>query len=109
MTLNEINEKFNHLEISEKRDMSDDYTELVFYTKDLDEWNKIFIDTLGPAIKPPGIKASDNDMALTRDYGGIQDNQTLFKKEFESVVIIAMLWPWQDNEHITLKMALLKE
>ncbi len=109
MTLNEISEKFKHLEVSEKRDMSDDYNELVFYTKDVDEWNRILIDTLGPAVKPPGMKAGEEHVALARNYGGIYDNQTLFEKEFESVVIIAMFWPWQDNEHITLKLALLKE
>lgn len=41
---------------------------------------------------------------IIKDIGGIRAGQTLyFSKEGEET-IIAMLWPWQDSYHITLKI-----
>ncbi|MBL7196503.1 MAG: hypothetical protein ISS47_00235 [Candidatus Omnitrophica bacterium] len=109
MTLKEIIDKCSELEVSEKRCISNEYDELVFYNKQTDEWNKIFTDILGPAIKPAGVKPTVDDLDLTKDYGGIYENQTIFKKDFDDVSVIAMFWPWQDNIHTTLKVVLLKK
>lgn len=109
MTLNEIIKKCDTLSISEMRRNSDEFCELVFYNKDIDEWNTIFADILGHAIKPAGIEPTKDDQYLTKDYGGTWFDQTVFKKEFDDVTVIAMFWPWQDGIHTTLKMALLKK
>ena len=109
MTLKEIIEKCNILSVHDKRIISDEYNELVFYNKEIDKWNKIFVDILGPAIKPAGVEPTKDDLQLTKDYGGIYDNQTLFKKEFDDVIVIAMFWPWGDDTHTTLKIALFKK
>lgn len=108
MTIKEIRERCGKLSVHEEREVSDDYAELVFYNKDLNEWNKALIDTLGPAIKPAGVEPTKENLRLTENYGGIYDNQTLFKKDFGNVSVLAMFWPWQDNTHTTLKVALLK-
>jgi len=105
----EIVERCSTLRIYEKRRIADDYKELVFYSKDTDQWHKIFTDILNPAIKPEGVKPTKDDLALTRDYGGISDNQTLFKKEYEDATVIAMFWPWQDGAYTTLKMISLQK
>ena len=108
MTLKEIVEKFNELDVYEQRCVSDEYVELVFYSKEIDKWDKVLIDILGPAVKPAGVKPTKDDQDLTKDYGGIFDNQTLFKKDFDGVGVLAMFWPWQDGTYTTLKAALLK-
>jgi len=56
MTLKEIVEKFNALEIYKKRKEKDDYCELVFYSKDTAKWNAILIEIFGQAIKAAGKK-----------------------------------------------------
>ena len=109
MTLREIIKKCGALSIDEKRRMSDGFCELVFYNKDIDAWNNLFADMLGNAVKAAGREPTENDQYLTKDYGGILLNQTLFKKEFDDVIVIAMFWPWQDGIHTTLKMALLRK
>lgn len=109
MILKEVVEKCSKLGVDEKRCVSDEYVELVFFNKEIAEWSKIFIDVLGPAIKPPGAQPTEEDLRLTKDYGGIHDNQALFKKEFGDSIAIAMFWPWQDQIHTTLKIALLKK
>ena len=109
MEMQQLIEKFSSLGISDIRFLTDKYVELVFYNEEIDKWNMIFVDIFGPAIKPSGVEPTKDDLSLTKDYGGIWNNQTLFKKELEDVSIISMFWPWRDNVHTTLKIALLKK
>lgn len=109
MTLNEIIEKCSMLSVHEKRCITDEYGELVFYNRETAEWNKIFADIFGLALKPAGVNPTEDDLYLTKDYGGIWVDQTLFKREFGDVIVIAMFWPWSDGIHTTLKMALLNK
>jgi hypothetical protein len=108
MILKEIIEKCSTLNVYKKRCITDKYCELVFYSKDIDEWNKVFTDIFGQAIKPVGTKPTKDDLHLTKDCSGIYDNQTLFKKEFDDATIIAMFWPWQDGTLTTLKITVLE-
>ena len=105
--LKEIIEKFSTLNVYEKRCVTDKYCELVFYTKDIDKWDKIFTEIFGQAIKPAGTKPTKDDLRLTQDYNGVNTNQTLFKQEFGATMAIAMFWPWQDGIFTTLKIAVL--
>jgi hypothetical protein len=107
MTLREIIEKCDMLSVYEERCITDEYVELVFYNKEIAEWNKIFGDIFGPATKPVGVEPTKDDVHSAEDYGGIWADQTLFKRAFGDVIVIAMFWPWQDDIHTTLKMALL--
>lgn len=109
MTLEEISGKYSHLDIYENRAASDEYCELVFYSKQTDEWNKAIANFFGPPIKPVKVRPTKQDISLTKEFGGVDDNQTLFKKEADGAVAIAMFWPWQDGAHTTLKIALLKK
>jgi len=104
MMLTKITEKFGELVICEKRISTQEYCELVFLSKETEKWHSIFTETLGPAVKPPGKIPNREHRLLTKDYGGIWFNQTLFKKDFEDAIIIAMFWPWRDNIHTTLKL-----
>ena len=107
MILNDIITLFDQLEICQTRTTNDNYCELVFYTKDADKWSDCLAGKLGQPIKPAGSKPSKDDELITKDYGGIYNNQTLFKKEMESSIVIAMFWPWQDGINTTLKLAVL--
>ena len=109
MTLKEIIEKCGTVSICEERCMNDEFCELVFYNKDTGEWTRIVAAILGHAIKPAGVEPTTDDQYLTKDYGGIWSDQTLFRKEFDDGTVIAMFWPWQDGIHTTLKMYLFKK
>ena len=106
MTLEELSERYSNLNICEKRTTTDEFRELVFYSKEIDDWTKVIASFLGAPIKPPGVKPSKQDRHLTEKFGGISDNQTLFSDEKS---LIAMFWPWQDEVHTTLKIARLKK
>lgn len=106
MTLKEVMDKFVGLNITETRTITDNYCEVVFCTKDTAQWEKILAETLGPAIKPPKTKPGKDELRMAEYYGGIRNGQTLFRKDFDDISIIALLWPWQDNTCTTLKLAI---
>ncbi len=107
--LKEISNRLSALGICEKRDMGDEYCELVLYDNEIDRWVKIITDILGGAVKPPGTKANKEHLRLTEKYGSVYTGQTLFKKEFGDDIVIAMLWPWGNRTHTTIKIALLRK
>ncbi len=109
MTLKEIVAKCGNLDVHEERAAEEGYSELVFFSKDTVAWVKVLAENLGAPAKPAGTEPSEEHSKLTEDFGGIFANQILFKKEFDNGIILAMLWPWQDKAHTTLKLALLKK
>ena len=108
MKLKQLTAQFCHLRVNEKRTSSPGYEEWVIYAEDLSKWNRILSDILGPAVKPKGEKATQEAFALTVKYGGILEDQILYHKKFGNMSVIAMLWPWKNNVHVTIKMASLK-
>ena len=107
MELKEITDCFSGLQVVEKRCISEDFVELVFHSDEVNEWHRILTAFLGDPIKPKGQEPSEKDLAITANTGGIRLDQTLFEKAFGNGSIIAKFWPWKDNIHITLRMALL--
>lgn len=108
MTLQKILDRIIQLDIKEKRTISEEYIEIVFLNKDSGAFHKIFTDLLGPPEKPQGAKPSKESLNITKDYGGIRANQIFFKNRFGENTIIAMFWPWQDDIHTTLKVAIIR-
>ena len=101
--------------IHEMRTSSDQYEELVFFSKDISDWNEILTEKLGlPVITAEKINLDDASkeaisskkdaaLKLAKSYGGISKGQTLYYGTYEATVISIMIWPWQDNAHVTLK------
>ncbi len=109
MGLKEVIEKCKTLDIYEERAVAGDYYEIVFFTKDTEKWQGLCESILGKAVKPAGTEPSSEDIKLTQKYGGIRSNQTLFKKQTDSMIIVAMFWPWQDEVRTTVKVAVIKK
>lgn len=107
MQLKEIINCCRHLKVAEKRCLTDEFIELVFLNEDITEWHRILTAFLGKPRKPEGQEPDADDLRITAKTGGIRVDQTLFEKEFDDTGIIAKFWPWQDNKHTTLRMALL--
>ncbi len=109
MQLKEIIDCCQHLKVREKRCLTDEFIEFVFYNQDVDEWHRILTAFLDKPRKPQGQEPSEKDLMLTAHTGGIRVEQTLFEKDFEDGTIIAKFWPWKDNSHTTLRMAKLNK
>ncbi|MCB9747517.1 MAG: hypothetical protein H6755_03820 [Candidatus Omnitrophica bacterium] len=105
MTIKEIIEQFSTLKIEQEREVSEDYAEFVVDNNEIEQWESFFISLLGPAVKPAGKDPASDDQAVTKEFGGIYKNQTLFKKEFSGKMVIVMFWPWGNQTQTTLKIA----
>lgn len=104
MTLEKINENYKHLNVFEKRQVSENYIDIVFFNEQLSEWNQVFSSIFGNAIKFTGIEPDKKALDLTEEFGGIQKEQTLYYKKFDDSSVIAMFWPWQNGLYTTLKI-----
>jgi len=105
--------------INEIRESSENYEELVFFSKDISSWNRILTEKLGPPLisaeeieienSSEETLSSKKDAALklANSFGGISKGQTLYYGTYNSAVILIMIWPWQDKEHVTLKKIIL--
>lgn len=109
MDIKDMLEKCSALDICENRCCTDQYAELVFENRQKNKWDRLLEDSLGPAVKPAGIEPTAEYLESTKPYGGIFKDQVLYRKEFGDNIIMAMLWPWQDRIHTTLKLVLFNQ
>ena len=109
VTISEILKKCDQLKVEEERVSSSGYTEQVIFADEIDQWNKVLTGVLGPAVKPAGQKTTPQYFALTVNFGGLFDDQTLFYKKFKEKSILAIFWPWKNKIHVTLKIASFQE
>jgi hypothetical protein len=99
-----ILEQIKPLEVHEQRSRTENYFEAVIFNRDLAKWSEQLGVHLGEAAKPAGKSPSKEVKELTDPFGGIRKEQTFFYKAFETYAVIAMFWPWGDQQHSTLKM-----
>ncbi|MFH2218489.1 MAG: hypothetical protein ABII68_02365 [Pseudomonadota bacterium] len=105
MKIREITEICGNLRVDEKRRVEEGYVELVIFNDEMYRWEEKLAGLLGRPTKPPGMEPSQKQEKITETFGGIQKSQTLFQKSFDGSDVIAMFWPWQNGEHVTLKIA----
>lgn len=104
--LTQLDKKFNSLTIFKHRKASDTYREIVFFNKDAKKWNRILSGKLGAPVKPKWNRHDKSIDRLTRKFGGVRKGQTIYMKEYDDCSVIAMIWPWKDKQHSTLKLSM---
>lgn len=104
ITFGEFLQQVKKVPIDEKRADLPDWLEVVL---DKNQWNvlrPILEDYFGVPVKPQGQAPSIEERKITEDFGGIRPNQTLYRTERAGVRYVAMLWPWEDGNLITVKI-----
>jgi len=104
MSFEEIILALQELPVDQKRSEAEDYFEAVFLVENEQQWDDVLSDLLGEPLKVSGQKPAKYHKELTKELGGIWEQQTLFYREIDSLKILAMFWPWSDKTHITLKI-----
>lgn len=110
MELIDLIDQLKHLEYSRKKyhvDRLGEYAQLVFHRRHLPAWLEALAKMMGPPIKTDRQPVTEDIIRLTADFGEIFDHQTLYYREIDGQRIMAMFWPWSDQEAITLKMMIL--
>ena len=94
------------LTVEEKRRWSDDAVEIVGLMAEWKEWNIRLESILGPVRKPAWKDPSREQERLAEPWGGIRNNQIYFEKSIEGQIAVALVWPWGDKTHFTMKLGL---
>lgn len=80
------------------------YFEVVITKEELNKLKKILESFFGTAIFPSENKLPSEISQTISPFGAIWPGQTLYYSNDTENTVFAMLWPWQDNQHTTLKI-----
>ncbi len=86
-----------------------DYFEAVVAKGKLSALLEVLDKAFGPPAWPSKKGLSGEIKATIDDFGGIENGQTLYYQGEGRRSAFAMLWPWQNGEQITLKLASAQE
>jgi len=85
------------------RTESDTYFEVVLLKAKLSDYNCALQGILGKISWPSDRPLTANIKAAIAQHGSVTPGQTLYSMQEGKHILFAMLWPWSDQEHITLK------
>ena len=80
------------------------YFEAVFIKEELVKLNVRLKNFFGEPAWPSKDKFTSQMQEAIKDFGGIKDGQILYFKNEGVNSVFAMLWPWQDGLHTTIKI-----
>ncbi len=83
----------------------EDYLEVVLFRKDLERIIGMLETFFGDASRMSAGNLPSRAKERISPFGGLVSGQTLYYHEKDEHFIFAMLWPWQDGQRITLKVA----
>ena len=104
MTFEELCLHIKTLPYQEARSDETDYLERVFTMGQLTEVAKGLEIFFGPALKPTGQNPSGDVKKITKEFGGIRSQQTLYFCQKDNHSFVAMFWPWSNGQLVTLKL-----
>ena len=106
MQFEQIKREVRNVVFDELRRDCDNYFEGVILKDELsklvDRLDSFFGSPAWPT--PSKNRLSFQMQEAVNNFGGIQPGQTLYFWNQGSDTLCAMLWPWQDGEHTTLKI-----
>jgi len=101
---NAIKKEIKNLSFDSLRENSDNLFEAVIVKDELGKLNLLLKEFFGEPAYPSKDKIPERIQQIADNFGGILPGQTLYCKPDGKIHILAMLWPWNDEKHITLKI-----
>ena len=105
MTFDEIVQETQRLPLKEVRKNTEGYFECVINVEHEKNLCTLLEHFFGPPFKPKNITPSGDCRRYTHDYGGIEKHQVLYYFERDSLSHCALIWPWNNGEQATVKLA----
>jgi hypothetical protein len=102
MSFIDLRKELKNVCFKELRQDRNDYLEAVVVKNELGKFTASLEKFLGPAVSPSQLPQQIAE--ILAEFGGIMSGQALYFKDEGSDKIIAMLWPWQDGIHTTVKI-----
>lgn len=103
-TFTELVQELKKWPFREKRADSDDRLEFIVKRDEFEKLTPVLESFFGPAQKPAGQKPSREMESLAAEFGGVMKGQTLFHIEKDGAPYLGLIWPWADNQHVTVKI-----
>jgi len=104
MQFNEIRKELKGLVFDTLRIDSDNYFEAVIVKNELAELTTRLQRLFGSPVQPSDKRLSLQVQEMIKEFGGIRPDQSLYFWNEGKDAIFAMLWPWQDGLHTTVKI-----
>ena len=106
MDFDNIKAEIKKIEPDTMRMDNEDYFEAVIGNARLEEMVRVLEGIFGAPAWPSGKKLSKDTQILIKNVGGLRKGQTLyFLNNGSGCSTFAMLWPWQDEKKITIKIS----
>jgi len=103
-TFPKLLKKVKTINFNESREDTDNFLEFVCKASEFKRLILVFEGHFGPPVKPAGKESKDLYKKITEPFGGILTNQTLYYRMKGRAIEIAMVWPWQSGELVTVKI-----
>jgi hypothetical protein len=101
-----IREAVKSLELESLRMDCDNYIEAVVVQDEMSKLNNRLKKFFGKPAWPSKNRLTYEVQETINGFGGLMPGQTLYFKNADEGGIFAMLWPWQDGSHTTIKVIL---
>jgi hypothetical protein len=93
------------IELDITRVDGDDYFEIVVKSRSLGDMVHLLESIFGAPAWPSRNKMSKKIEKAVKNFGSLRQGQTLYVLNTDSFSIFVMLWPWQNGERVTIKVA----
>ena len=104
MKFKELKAELKHIRFDTLRMDSDNYFEAVVVKDEVEKLKVRLEKFLGLSAYPPKDRLSSQIEEAIEEFGGIRFDQSLYLRNEGKDTVFAMLWPWQDGCHTTVKI-----
>jgi len=105
MQFSDLKEKVKSIGFDELRTERDNYFEAVIVKDKVRRLVPRLKGFFGSPVWPSRNRLPLQIEETIKDFGGIMTGQTLYFRQGNRDIVFAMLWPWKDGEHTTVKIA----
>ncbi|MFH1355156.1 MAG: hypothetical protein ABIH19_03300 [Candidatus Omnitrophota bacterium] len=105
MQFNKMIKELKEINFEEIRKEEGNYFEGVVLNSGLPRLIIALEKFFGLPAYPSEKELSPEAEAIVDNFGGVRSNQTLYFVNEDGKITFAMLWPWSDEEHITIKIS----
>jgi len=104
MKFEELMDEVKAMEFDTVRVDGNHYFEAVILRDKVPALNEKLEGFFGKQLCPPERKLDPDPEKVSSDHGGVMGGQTLYFLKEKDYFYFAMLWPWSDEYHITVKI-----
>ena len=104
MTFDELKSQIKTCVFDEIRADNNNFFEAVIRKNGLETLTAKLVSIFGPLAWPSENMLSNEMNNIIQNFGGIMPGQSFYFTHIDNFPVFAMLWPWGDKEHITVKV-----